>query len=174
MNVKARTWIGVLMATAITVVVVNGQTRRDPYLAFNFKVTIDGQDSDKVTGFFRSVSGLSVETEVVDYQEGGVNGPPRKLAGATRFGNIRLSRGFTGDRSLFEWVTATQKPNPVKVNGRITVFDRQGTRIASWKFVEAFPVKWELSELDASKNEVVIETIEIAHEGLTPSNEDDN
>jgi phage tail-like protein len=115
----------------------------------------------------RAAAGLKMETEVVDYQEGGVTGFTRKLAGATKFSNIRLTRGFSGDRSLFDWVAATQKPNPIRVNGRITMFDRQGNRVAGWKFTNGFPVKWEGPEFDASKNEVSIETIEIAHEGLT-------
>ena len=60
----------------------------------------------------------------------------------------------------------------MKVDGRITMFDRDGTQVASWTFSNGFPVKWELSELDASKNEVTIESIEIAHEGLTRSDDD--
>ena len=61
---------------------------------------------------------------------------------------------------------------PVKVDGRITMFDRQGTRVALWEFTNGFPVKWEGPEFDASKNEVAIETIEIAHEGLTMSEDE--
>lgn len=174
MKFASRAWAGCLLTVAIAavaVVVVNGQKeqRRDPQLAFTFRVTIDGQQ----TGHFRSVSGLKSETEVVDYQEGGVTGVIRKLAGVTRYSNIRLTRAFTGDRSLYDWFATIQKPNPIKVDGRITLFDRQGMRVASWTFTNGFPVKWELSELDASKNEVAIETLEIAHEGLTFSDDDD-
>ena len=171
MSVKARAWTGTALAMAIAliaVVVVNGQTRRqDPYLAFVFKVTIEGQPAGSPSGFFKSVSGLSVETEVVDYREGGVNDVTRKLAGATKFANIRLTREFTGDRSLFEWAATIQRPNPARVNGRITMFDRQGRRIAAWKFINAFPVKWEGPDFDAAANDMALETIEIAHEGLT-------
>ncbi len=173
MNFESRAWAGRLLTVAIAVVavvVVNGQKeqRKDPLLAFTFKVTIDGQE----TGFFRSVSGLKSETEVVDYQEGGNTGPIRKLAGVTRHANIRLSRAFTGDRSLYNWFATIQKPNPIKVDGRIIMFDRQGTRVAAWTFTNGFPVKWEGPEFDASKNEVAIETIEIAHEGLTFSDDE--
>jgi phage tail-like protein len=169
MRGQARVWAGRLLAVmavaVIGVVVVNGQKspRIDPLPAFLFRVDIAGQS----TGFFKSVGGLSMETEVVDYQEGGVTGPIRKLAGVTRYANIRLTRAFTGDRSLFDWHATIQKPNPIRVDGRITLMDRHGTPIATWKFVNAFPVKWEGPDLDASKNEVAIETIEIAHEGLT-------
>ena len=166
MNFKSRAWTGRLLAVAIAavaVVVVNAQKdqRKEPLPAYWFSVEIAG-----TTYPFRSVSGLKIETEVVEYQEGGSTGPIRKLAGITRYSNIRLSRGFTGDRSLYNWFS-TQKQNLVKVNGRITMFDRQGTRVAAWTFSNGFPVKWEGPDFDASKNEVAIETIEIAHEGLT-------
>jgi phage tail-like protein len=53
------------------------------------------------------------------------------------------------------------------------MFDRNGMRVASWTFTNGFPVKWEGPEFDASKNEVAIETLEIAHEGLTFSDDDE-
>jgi len=52
------------------------------------------------------------------------------------------------------------------------MFDRHGVRVAAWKFSNGFPVKWEGPDLDASGNEVAIETIEIAHEGLSIDDED--
>ena len=67
-----------------------------PYLGFMFQVTIDSEMTDPMTGFFKSVSGLSYETEVVDYREGGVNDSTFKLVGATKWANIVLTRGFCG------------------------------------------------------------------------------
>ena len=174
MNFESRAWAGRLLTVAIAVVavvVVNAQKdqRKDPLPAFYFEVEITGQK----TAFFRSVSGLKIETEVIEFQEGGDTGTIRKLAGVTRYANIRLTRAFTGDRSLYDWFATTQKPNPIKVDGRITMFDRHGTRVAAWKFSNGFPAKWEGPEFDASANEVAIETIEIAHEGLVLSDDDD-
>jgi phage tail-like protein len=176
MNFTSRAWAGrVLTVVAIAVfavVVANAQKaqRQDPLPAFSFAVEIGGQQ----TGFFRSVSGLSIETEVIEFQEGGNNsGTIRKLAGVTRYANIRLTRGFTGDRSLYDWFVNVQKPNPIKVNGRIIMFDRHGVRVTAWKFTNGFPVKYEAPELDASSNEIAIESIEIAHEGLSIDDGDD-
>ena len=171
MNFQSRAWTGSLLAVAIAVVAVvtvNAQKdeRKTPLPAYYFEVEIGG-----ITYPFRSVSGLKIETDVVDYQEGGITGPIRKLPGATRYANIRLTRAFTGDRSLYDWYAKIQKPIPTKVNGRITMFDRQGTPIAAWTFTNGFPVKWEGPDFDASKNETAIETIEIAHEGLAFADE---
>ena len=119
-----------------------------------------------------SVATAHDEFRIIEYKEGGDAGFIRKLPGVTRFANIRLTRGFTGDRTLYDWFTNVQKPNPIKVNGRIIMFDRHGTPVATWKFSNGFPVKWEGPDLDASTNEVAIETIEIAHEGLTLSDDE--
>jgi phage tail-like protein len=175
MDFKARVWATRLLVVAIAlvaVVAVNAQKnqRNDPLPGYFFQVEIDGQ----AISFFKSVGGLKMDTEVTEFREGGQTDSTRKLAGATRYTNIRLTRGFTGDRSLYDWFITTQKPNPVRVNGRIVMFDRRGNRVAVFKFVNGFPAKWEGPDLDASKNEIAIETLEIAHEGLTLSLDDDN
>jgi phage tail-like protein len=145
-------------------------TRRDPFLAFCFRVTIDDKVKDPKVGFFKSVGGLSYETEVVDYREGGVNDSTFKLVGGTKWKNIVLKRGFSGPE-LIAWREEWLTPGPkTRKGGKIEQMATDGkTVLATWTFTRGWPVKWELSELDASKNEVSIETLEIAHEGLTKS-----
>jgi phage tail-like protein len=142
-------------------------TRRDPFLAFCFRVTIDDTVKDPKVGFFKSVSGLKYETEVVDYREGGVNDTTYKLVGATKWSNIVLKRGFSGPE-LLKWREDWLKPGKKeRKGGKIEQMSTDGkTVLATWTFTRGWPVKWELSELDAGKNEVSIETLEIAHEGL--------
>jgi phage tail-like protein len=145
--------------------------RRDPYLSFCFKVTINAAGISEATGFFKSVGGLSIETEVIDYREGGLNDTTHKIIGATKYKNIVLKRGFSG-MELISWREQWLNGPPKKrAFGTIQQLSPKpgSAPIATWTFTEAFPVKWELSELDASKSEVLIETLEIAHEGLTRS-----
>lgn len=150
----------------------NSASRRDPFLAFCFKVTIKEMsvnqvDLNEATGFFKSVGGLAMETEVVDYREGGVNESTHKLVGATKWKNIVLKRGFCGPE-LIHWRQKWLAPTGPKkrVSGTIEQLGTRGEVKAKWTFREGWPVKWELSEFDASKSEVSIETLEIAHEGL--------
>lgn len=144
-------------------------TRKDPFLAFCFRVTIQSEGITKATGFFKSVSGLDSETEVVPYREGGVNDTTHMLFGATKWKNIVLKRGFCGPE-LVKWRKAwlgDKKPG-ARRSGTIEQLAADGkTVVAKWGFKEAWPCKWNLSELDASKSEVSIETLEIAHEGIT-------
>ena len=91
-------------------------TRRDPLTTFLFGLKIPdlGLDHSDGTAFFRSVGGLKTDTEVVDYYEGGVTAFTRKVIGVTKWSNIILKQGFTGDMNLWNW-----KDNPRRVNGTI-------------------------------------------------------
>jgi phage tail-like protein len=141
-------------------------TRKDPYLAFCFRVTIDVPGIGKANGFFKSVGGLESETEVVPYREGGVNDTTHQLPGATKWKNIVLKRGFCGPE-LAKWRTQWLKPGAPRTGGTIEQLAADGKKVvAKWKFKDGWPAKWSVSELDASKSEVSIETIEIAHEGI--------
>jgi phage tail-like protein len=78
-----------------------------------------------------------------------------------------LKRGFTGDTTLYDWYSSFTREIPARVNGSIIMLGPDLTEVARWEFHNGFPVKVEGPILDASSNEVLIETIEIAHEGLT-------
>ncbi len=144
-------------------------SRKDPLPAFCFKVTLDALGGTEL--FFKSVGGLKVETEVVDYRSGGVNDSTFKLVGATKWSNIVLKRGFVGKdaKQLLDWrMKWLHRTDALpRSNGTIIQLDTKLTTQGTWSFVEGWPVKWELSELDAAKNEIAIETLEIAHHGLT-------
>ncbi|MFL6712409.1 MAG: phage tail protein, partial [Sulfurifustis sp.] len=61
-----------------------------------------------------------------------------------------------------EWLTGTMN----RRSGIITQFNTAREEMAKWRFVRGWPTKWEMAEFDASKSELAIETLEIAHEGL--------
>jgi phage tail-like protein len=146
--------------------------RKDPLPIFCFKVVITIKGAGDKEAFFKSVGGIKSESEVVEYKSAGVNDATYKLIGGTKWANLVLKRGFTDGQNgdaLMNWrkawtgdggertratVTITQLKNDLKTVGK------------TWQVEDCFPVKWEISELDASKNEIVIETLEIAHHGI--------
>lgn len=136
--------------------------RNDPYGAFNFLVEVDGLT---VAGF-SECSGLSAETAVIEYREGSDKGGVRKLPGLTKFSNITLKRGLTTSRELWHWHRTVVTGTVERRTGRIVVLDDARNPAASYRFVEAWPVKYEGPRLKATGNDVAIETLEIAHEGL--------
>jgi phage tail-like protein len=136
--------------------------RNDPYGAFNFLVEIEGSS---VAGF-SECSGLTVETAVIEYREGGDIGGVRKLPGLTKFAPIILKRGITKERDLWHWYKNIIDGNIDRRNGSIVLLSNDRLPVARWNFTNAWPAKWEGPHLKAKGNEVAIETLEIEHEGL--------
>jgi len=141
--------------------------RNDPLAVFCFKVDLT-LDSGEASMFFKEVSGLSYETEAVELKVGGVNDSTWKLVGATKWPNIVLKRGFTADSYLLKWRQQWMDHSSMtRVDGKIFQLDSTMTKtLATWTFKKGWPCKWQLSAMDASKSEVAIETLEIAHHGL--------
>ncbi len=136
--------------------------RDDPYKAFNFLVEIEGI----TRAGFSEASGLESETAVIEYRLGGEPRTVRKLPGLTKYGNLVLRRGVTKDAELWNWRKTVVDGKAVRRNGSVTLLDDDGTEVARWNFFNGWICKWEGPALNAKANEVAIETIEIAHEGL--------
>ena len=135
-----------------------------PYARFRFVVEIDGLQ----LAHFQSISGLGHEIEVLAQQEGGVNDRLHKLPGQGSYQNLVLKVGYIHNRLLEDWHVAFQrKPGATgRKNGSIVLHDDDGSEIARWNFTRAWPVKWEGPELDSSASEILVESVEIAHEGI--------
>jgi len=138
--------------------------RMDPLRNFRFRVEID---NIAVAGFSEVFIGPTT-TDVIDYREG--TDPPhvRKLSGLTKFGNITLRSGLTDTLDLYNWhrqiVTGQLAGNRRRVV--IVIADEAGADRARFVVSEAWPAKYEPSALTATSNEVVIETLELANEGI--------
>jgi phage tail-like protein len=136
--------------------------RNDPYQAFNFRVEIDGV----TRAAFSEVGGLESETAVIEFRVGGEPNTVRKLPGLTRYANIVLRRGLTKDHELWNWRQTVVQGNVERRNGSIILLADDLTEAVRWNFFQGWIAKWKGPALNAGANEVAIETIEIAHEGL--------
>jgi phage tail-like protein len=136
--------------------------RYDPFLSFCFEVRLDGLS---VAGF-SECSGIQVETETQDYQEGGLNSYVLKFPTRTRQSNVVLKRGIA-NRELWDWYDRLVQGRIVRRNGSIVVFEPDGGKpVIEWQFRQAFPCKWIGPDLNASQSSVAIETLELCHQGL--------
>ena len=138
--------------------------RKDPLRNFRFRVEIDGI----LTAGFSEVQIGATITDVVEYREG--TDPPnvRKLSGLTKFGNITLKRGMTTSLELFQWhkqIIAGQIANNRK-KVVIIVADESGADQTRFVVSDAWPVKYDPSDLSGKGNEVFIELLELANEGI--------
>lgn len=140
--------------------------RRDPLPAYCFKVEFSLR-AGSADAFFKSISGIRVETEAVPIKEGGVNHTTRQLPGATKWSNLTFARGFSGSSELLTWQKRWLGAGPKdRISGTIIQLDTQLKPRRRWRFTGGMPVKWELSDFDASKSEFSIETLVIAHDGI--------
>jgi phage tail-like protein len=138
--------------------------RVDPFRNFNFLVELDGI----AQASFTECSGLSSTTEVIENREGGDNVTVRKLPGKTSYPDISLKWGLTDSTELWDWRQQIVDGNIVRKNGSIVMFDlANSTEVARWNFVRAWPTKWEGPNLSAKGNDIAIDTLVLAHEGLT-------
>lgn len=137
--------------------------RDDPYLNFNFRVDIDGAT---IAGF--SEADLPAgRIEAVAYREGtDKDSAPRLLPGRVAWEPVVLRRGFTGDPTLFQWWSDVLHGNVARRNVSIVLLDEQRNEVARWHLNRAWPQKWEGPDLRGLGNDVAIETLELAHEGV--------
>lgn len=149
----------------------NPGKRFDPLTTFCFKLEIPGVLKDSNSGvFFKSIAGLKSESEVVAFQEGGLNTSTRQLVGPVKWPNLILKRGFSADNALLNWRQEWLNDSPgrklTRQNGKIIQLSSDLKKVCSWDFIAGWPCKWEGPDFDADKSELAIETLEIAHEGL--------
>jgi|SRR5262245_26569099 phage tail-like protein len=137
--------------------------RADPYRAFNFLVEIEGI----IAGGFTECSGLSVETEFFDYREGGCNEYVHRFAGPTRYPPLVLKHGLSPLDGLWAWHQDVVQETITRRNGTIYLLDAKGLPALWWDFKDAFPVKWSGPDLRAESSSVAVESVELAHRGLS-------
>ena len=137
-------------------------SRTDPATAFRFTVRFDALPP----GGFTDCSGLTMETEVMDYREGGVNTHLWKFATRSKQSNLTLKRGIV-NKSLWNWYQEINLGFMHFRNGTVTVHDPSGDEdLIEFQILLAFPIKWVGPELSASGNNIAVETVEFAHQGL--------
>lgn len=137
-------------------------TSEEAYPICRFYVMFD----QAVQGVFTEVGGLQIETNVMEYQEGGNNGFVHRLPGFTKVSNITLKRGMTKSNDFFKWCTSIASGQLTRRNVSIIMYDTKGDELMHWDFHNAYPVKWIGPQFRASDATAAIETLELAHEGM--------
>lgn len=135
----------------------------DPYRVFRFVVEINGTR----VGGFSEITGLEVRTEVDEHREGGLNDYVHKIPKETRYPNLTLKRGITDKTDLWDWHQQCVLGDVERKSVSVVVLDVTGQEKWRLIFRDAYPVKWNGTDLNASGNTVFVESIELAHHGMT-------
>lgn len=135
----------------------------DPEGAFIFALEIDGVE----VAHFRECSGLKTTTEVFELVEGGQNHRVHKLPGQSRWDNIVLRYGVSGDTTLLQWRNEVlQDSFALRRNGSVVMKTLGMEEVRRYNFVQAWPVSWEGPSFSSGSSDVAIEALELAHHGI--------
>ena len=134
-----------------------------PHGKFRYKVEIDGLEA----GGFSEASGFDASIDVIEYREGDMVQTPLKVPGLKKYGNITLKQGVADSMVMYEWMTAGVEGEVERKTITITILDDTETAAASWQVINAWPAKYTAPDFNATSSEIAIESVEIAHEGMT-------
>ena len=134
-----------------------------PLPVFHFRVEWGGTNIG-----FSEVSGLNIETQVIEYRDGSMpDYSTIKMPGMQKYGNITLKRGVSkGDNEFFKWWNSKTLGNIERRDLTVSLLNETHEPVMVWKVKNAWPVKLQSADLKSDANEVAIETLELAHEGL--------
>jgi phage tail-like protein len=135
-----------------------------PIPKFHFQVKWDSNVMS-----FQEVSGLDVEAQPIEYRAG--DNPVfsvTKMPGIKKYGNVTMKKGvFNSDNKFWDWFNQIKMNIIKRAPVTISLLDEAGNPTMVWTLSNAWPTKITGTDLKAEGNEVAVECIEIAHEGLT-------
>lgn len=134
-----------------------------PHTRFRYKVEIDGIDA----GGFSEATGFDASIDVVEYREGDMETTPSKIPGIKRYSNITLRQGLVDSTAIYDWMMTGVNGAVDRKTITITLLDEEEAPAASWQVINAWPMRYNAPDFNALASEIAIESIEIAHEGMT-------
>ena len=154
--------------------------RTDPLLNHNFVVSLLDTSStlalvasaamsaigDVALGGFSECSGIEMSMKVEDYNEGGRNGGALRFPHRVSWSNIILKKGMGIGTALWAWHYGFVQGTGKRRDGTIMLLNEMKVPMTIWYFQRGLPVKYTGPSLNATQNNVAIEAIEIAHEGI--------
>lgn len=156
-----------MMIFSTALAVTSSPAKDDSKLEYTVVLLLDGVHF----GTFAEVTGLASENEVVEHRVGNSEGEEivRKIPGRLHYSNITLRRGLIlDDTDLWEWrqLVADGDMESARLSGDILVYGPSGDPVAVWHFQNGWPAKVSGPQYKSDGNEVAIEELTIAHEGL--------
>jgi phage tail-like protein len=137
----------------------------DPIIGVHFEIQVG-----TITGYFTAVSGLGSETEVTEHKIVGTGSKEsiRKIPGRLKWGDITLKRGITANLDMWDWVQKVRdgKVSEARQDGSIRAYSQEGTLIAQWDFLAAWPSSITGPDLKSEDSAVGVEEMVVVHEGI--------
>ena len=136
-----------------------------PPVGFHFRVEVLGLSPNDSDIRFSDVSGLSTELSTEEVAEGGENRFLQKYPVQTKYADLVLKRGLLKSSSVTEWIEeCIQQLTITPKNIDIMLLDEEHTPLMTWHLVNAYPVKWSVSDFSARNNAIVVETLQLYYQ----------
>ena len=95
-----------------------------------------------------------------------------KMPGQSRWENITLKYGVSSSTYLLNWrneILNDEFSKEKRRNGAVVMYNLQMEEVRRFNFINAWPVSWEGPSLNADGADIAIETVVLAHHGITVS-----
>ena len=122
---------------------------------------------------FTEITGLDVESEVIEYRDGASPEFSKlKMPGMQKYSNITMKRGvFASDNEYFDWWNTVSLNTVERRDLTISLLNEAHEPVMVWKVKNAWPTKITSTDLKSDGNETAVESIDLAHDGLSIMNE---
>lgn len=147
-------------------------TKRDPYVAFNYRVTIVGKHGFARAGF-SEVTGLGASIEAIDYRDG--DDPSlsvRKAQGLVAVEEVTFKRGISEDTDMWEWLvgSANTDDDSYKQTVIIELLNRNRKGAVTWELTGAWITNYKVGDLSGTASEIAVEEMTLTYETITRTN----
>jgi phage tail-like protein len=135
-----------------------------------FRFSVDFGDGVEVP--FQEVSGLDSEAQPIEFRHGDSKlFSTIKMPGIKKFSDVTMKKGiFKGDKKFWDWFSEIKMNTVKRRTVVVSLLDENDTPTMIWTLTNAFPTKITSTDLKSDGDEVAIETMVLAHEGLTVAN----
>lgn len=140
----------------------------DPYGSYRFALEINNLEVAHIL----EVSGIKTSAQVFEIEEGGLNGRSHKRTGQSKWDNLVIRFASSTSTYLVDWRNMFLRDRfdeRLKRSGSLLLMDNDGQTLRRYHFTNAWPVSWEGPSFNAGSSELAIESLELAHDGITVS-----
>jgi phage tail-like protein len=139
-----------------------------PPVGFHFKVEVLNLTPMADDLRFIEVGGLGMEVTTEEVAEGGENRFLQRYPVRPKYGDLVLKRGLLKGSQVWEWARKSiEELDVVPKDVNVTLLNEEHTPLMTWHIVGAYPVKWSVSDLNATANTFVVETLTLAYRNFS-------
>ena len=139
-----------------------------PPVGFHFRVSGTGLTAVDDDVRFTEVGGLSVELSTEEVPEGGQNRYVQKYPGRAKYPELVLKRGLLKRSEITTWIQRCIDDFDIEPRDvDVVLLDEERNPLVTWHLVGAYPTKWSVSDLNATGNTFVVETLQLYYRSFT-------